>query len=211
MSLRSAPASPFCQKVRMIIDHLGLWDEITIMPTDTGNPDPLFLSQNPLGKIPSLTLADGLVLVDSRVIAAYLDDLCGGGQIIPTDSSRFAVMRHEAVADGIMDAIVLTVYERRWRPEDRREPAWLAHQQGKIDRGLAEFERSCTVSLMPFPHVGDFALASALSYLDLRFEGVWRSKYPGLVAWLDRFSIQAPAFERTRMRPVAPPPASPRA
>jgi len=208
MSLRSAPASPFCHKVRMVIDHLGLDTEIDIIPTDTGNPDLPFLSENPLGKIPALILPDGHVFFDSRVIAAYLDDLCGGGRIIPTTSSRFDVMRHEAVADGIMDAIVLIVYERRWRPEERREPAWLAHQQAKIDRGLAYLERGCKAQLAPSPHVGEFALAAALSYLDLRFDGDWRSRHPGLVSWLDQFSAKVPAFERTRMRQTASPPAN---
>jgi hypothetical protein len=43
-------------------------------------------------------------------------------------------------------------------------------------------------------------LACALGYLDLRFEGLWRSDHPRLVAWLEAFSAGVPAFEATRFR-----------
>jgi hypothetical protein len=43
------------------------------------------------------------------------------------------------------------------------------------------------------------ALASALGYLDLRFEGAWRAQHPRLVGWLDVFAEATPAFEATRV------------
>lgn len=48
------------------------------------------------------------------------------------------------------------------------------------------------------PHVGQVALACALGYLDLRFEGGWRETHPRLVAWLDDFAAAVPSFEATR-------------
>ncbi|HWT30351.1 MAG TPA: glutathione S-transferase C-terminal domain-containing protein, partial [Propylenella sp.] len=48
------------------------------------------------------------------------------------------------------------------------------------------------------PHVGQIALACALGDLDLRFEGVWRNRYPQLVAWLDGFAAAVPSFAETR-------------
>jgi glutathione S-transferase len=49
------------------------------------------------------------------------------------------------------------------------------------------------------PHVGQIALACALGYQDLRFSGTWRRSQPKLVAWLDRFATQVPAFQQTRV------------
>src|SRR5437660_4463944 len=166
MLLRSATASPFARKILMAVAHLGLSDRITIVPTDTGQPDAEFLRQNPLGKIPTLILDNGETLFDSAVIAAYLDALAGGGQLIPHGPGRFLALRFEALADGIMDAIVLLVYERRWRTEDKREARWIAHQEAKIARGLAEAERLCRNPSSY--HIGHFSLAAALGYLDLR-------------------------------------------
>jgi glutathione S-transferase len=97
-----------------------------------------------------------------------------------------------------MDAGVLQMYERRFRDEDRREAKWIAHQQGKVDRGLAYLEER-GVSLHATPLIGEIALACALGYLDLRFEGAWRAKHPKLVAWLDRFAAAVPSFEKTRV------------
>ncbi len=48
--------------------------------------------------------------------------------------------------------------------------------------------------------IGEIALACALGYLDLRFDGAWRADHPQLVLWLDRFAETVPAFEATRMK-----------
>ena len=48
--------------------------------------------------------------------------------------------------------------------------------------------------------VASIALACALGYLDLRFAGAWRAERPKLVAWLDAFAADVPAFEATRHR-----------
>jgi glutathione S-transferase len=160
--------------------------------------------QNPLGKIPSLVLEDGTVLFDSRVILEYLDHRAGGGKIIPKDAdARFAALRLQALADGLMDASILLIYEGRWRPAERHEPKWIEHQAGKVARALAALEASTLIGGPPAavltpPDVGQIALACALGYRDFRFEGTWRKDHPRLVAWLDRFAAQVPAFAATK-------------
>jgi glutathione S-transferase len=197
--LRSSPPSPFGRKVKIAAALLGLSDRITVERADTGDPNDTLRSQNPLGKIPTLILENGETLYDSRVIIEYLDALAGGGRLIPAeDWSRFEALRQQALADGIMDAAILQSYEARWRPEERREPRWLEHQQGKIDRALALAEATLSTPPQAF-HVGHVALACALGYLDLRFEGRWRQKHPRLVAWLADFEGRVPAFGATRI------------
>jgi glutathione S-transferase len=89
------------------------------------------------------------------------------------------------------------VYEGRWRSDDRREPKWLEHQAGKVTRALALLE-GAPPSLTGIPHVGQVALACALGYRDLRFDGRWRAGHPRLVRWLDEFAAAVPAFDATR-------------
>lgn len=198
MILRSSPPSPFGRKVKIAAAILGLSDKIEIVITDTIDPNDSIRQQNPLGKIPALILGDGSVVYDSRVIVEYLDMVAGGGKIIPNGPERIATLTLQALADGIMDAGILQMYERRFRDEARREPKWIDHQQGKVERALTYLEQQ-NVPLHATPLIGEIALACALGYLDLRFEGTWRAKHPKLVAWLDRFAAAVPAFEKTRV------------
>lgn len=199
LTLRSSPASPFGRKVKIAALELGLMDRIEVAAADTNDPAEPLRQQNPLGKIPTLVLADGTTLFDSRVIVEYLDHIAGGGRLIPAGEARFQQLRLQALADGLCDAALLQVYEIRFRPEDGRNAAWVANQAGKVTRALTALE------VMPPAHggraqIGEIALACALGYLDLRFEGKWRAEYPGLVAWLDAFAAAVPAFEATRFK-----------
>ena len=201
MILRSAAPSPFGRKVTIAASILGLSDRVTLVVADTNNANDDLRRQNPLGKVPPLVLDDGRTLFDSRVILEYLDHLAGGGRIIPGEpEARFAASRLHALCDGILDASLLQVYEARYRPEAIRHGSWLEYQAGKVSRALAGLE-AAPQALDPTPHVGQIALACALGYQDLRFGGTWRAGHPGLVAWLDRFAAQVPAFEQTRVVP----------
>ena len=198
LTLRSSPASPFVRKIRIAASLLGLEREITTEIADTMNAGDTVRQQNPLGKIPALVLEDGVVLFDSRVILEYLDHRAGGGKIIPKDAAaRFAALRLQALADGIMDASILVVYEGRWRPAERHEPKWVDHQAGKVTRALASLEAAPPAIDAP-PNVGQITLACALGYRDFRFAGTWRKDHPRLVAWLDQFAAQVPAFAATK-------------
>jgi glutathione S-transferase len=194
--LRSSPSSPFGRKVKIAAALLDLSDRITIEKADTSDPNDPLRTQNPLGKIPTLILENGETLYDSRVIVEYLDALAGGGRLIPAGSKRFEALRQQALADGVMDAAILQSYEARWRPEERREQRWLDHQQGKIDRTLALGEATLSAPPPTF-HIGHVALACALGYLDLRFQGRWRQGHPRLVSWLEDFGARVPAFAAT--------------
>jgi glutathione S-transferase len=195
--LRTSPASPFGRKVKIAAALAGLADRIEVVQADTNDPTDVLRQQNPLGKIPTLVLEDGSTLFDSRVIVEYLDHLAGG-RLVPAGPARFPALRQQALADGIMDAALLQVYEGRWRAEDRREPAWVEHQAGKVRRGLdaAEADLASPASTL---HIGHVAQACALGYLDLRMGGRWRDTYPGLVAWLADFEGRVPVFAKTRV------------
>jgi glutathione S-transferase len=96
-----------------------------------------------------------------------------------------------------MDAAILQVYETRLRAEGKQDAGWLTLQAEKVERALAAFE---TAPPEEPRSVADIGLACALGYLDLRFAGAWRETKPKLVAWLDRFAAEIPAFETTRFK-----------
>ena len=199
MILRSAPASPFGRKVRIAASLLGMTDDIKVEDADTMDANDSVRRQNPVGKIPVLILDNGSTLFDSRVIVEYLDHRAGGGKIIPAEpKARFAVLRLQALADGMTDAQILIVYEGRFRPPEHHVQKWTDYQADKIKRGLTALEAD-PPSLDPLPNVGQIALACFLGHRDLRFGGDWRAAHPKLVTWLDRFAAKVPAFAETKV------------
>jgi glutathione S-transferase len=197
MILRSSPASPFVRKVRIAIGLLGFDGKIEVRETDLNDPADSIRRQNPLGKVPALLLDDGGTLYDSRVILEYLDQLAGGGRLIPREpAARFEALRLQALCDGVLDASVLIVYENRYRKEEQRVQGWIDRQAGKVKRALDALE-AAPPALTPMPDVGQIALACVLGYRDFRFGDGWRKDYPGLLAWHDKFAAQVPAFAAT--------------
>ncbi len=188
--LHSRLASPFGRKVFFAAAVLGLADSVEFM--DAENED-LLRTQNPLGKIPALVFEDGSALFDSPVILEYLDYAAGGGRIIPADPEmRFAALREQALADGVLDAALMVVYEKRYRPDREPYEPWLDFQRGKIGRALAAFAAS-PPAVAPIA-VGGITLACALDYLDFRKPYDWRPEFPALVDWLDAVNAAYPAF-----------------
>ena len=76
--------------------------------------------------------------------------------------------------------------------------SWVDRQTDKVARGLAALEAAPPTLTSP-PDVGQITLACVLGYRDLRFGGTWRKDHPKLVAWLDKFAAQVPAFAATKV------------
>jgi glutathione S-transferase len=203
MKLLSSQASPFGRKVKIAAAMKNVLGDISIVATDTNVPSNDDLrKENPLGKIPVLILADGTQIYDSHVICEYLDTLKPTPTLFPASGApRFKTLTLGALADGLIDAALLLVYEKRFRPEDKHVKAWTDRQQLKVDDTLAYLEKS-PPAWSASPDYGHLTLACALGYLDFRHAGKWRAGRPRLVKWLDEFAAAVPAFAKT-----APPPA----
>jgi glutathione S-transferase len=195
--LRTSLTSPFGRKVRMAVDVLGLSGRVMLMPADPLDENDTLRQQNPLGKMPCLVRGDGDAIYDSGVIIEFLQDVAGSDRLLPArGDARIQALTRARLADGILDASILVVYDNRFRPGEPPAERWLAHQRGKINRGLAAF-----AAAPPDPEKTDIVsigLSCALGYLDWRKQVDWRAAYPGLVEWLSRFSAHEPAFVRTR-------------
>ncbi len=198
MKLLYSPLSPYVRKVRMTMAMKGVGDRVQLVAADTNPGDNVEInSANPLGKIPCLVTDDGTAIFDSHVICEYLDSLAPTPVLFPKSGpERWKALVLGSLADGILDAALLLVYEKRFRPEDKWHAPWQSRQQAKIDRALDQLEKS-PPALGASPDYGHLTLACALGYLDFRHEGKWRAGHPKLVAWLDRFAKAVPAFEAT--------------
>jgi glutathione S-transferase len=201
MKLMSSPLSPYGRKVKIAARMKDVDGKIELLPTDTNKGDDALNKLNPLGKIPCLITEDGTAVFDSHVICEYLDTLSASPVLFPkSGADRFRTLTLGSLADGILDAALLLVYEGRFRPENMKVQGWVDRQQAKVDRSLALLEQA-PPQWQGSPDYGHLTLAVALGYLDFRHGGKWRAGHPKLVAWLDKFAAAVPAFEATR--PVA--------
>jgi glutathione S-transferase len=98
---------------------------------------------NPLGRIPSLVLEDGEVLVDSAAILDYLDQLVGPERaLLPASGqARRRALQVSALAAGAVEKFGAVAYEQIIRPARYRWPEWIDRCTTQGLGGLAALER----------------------------------------------------------------------
>lgn len=205
MKLHWSPRSPFVRKVMITLHETGLVDQVECVRNVVGmtQPNEHVLADNPLNKIPTLVLADGTVLYDSRVICEYLDDLHDGARLIPReDRAYYQAMTWQALGDGFLDLLLLW---RNWHSDrgltyNCPDDLYLSTFALKSGRILAELERlAATLQTTPL-NIGHIAIGCALGHLDFRWEVLaWRERCPVLAAWYKHFS-ERPAAVATLVR-----------
>ncbi len=197
MKLYHSPTSPYVRKVMVTLDLTGQLGEVELIP-GSGTPlapNDATIGVNPLGKIPCLIADGGAAIFDSRVICHYLDHRAKAG-LYPEGNALIPVLTAEALADGIIDAVLLTAYEWRLRPAEIRYQPWVDGQVAKVERALAVLEQTDLVLSGPI-NAARIAAGCALGYVDLRLADLgWRDRYPALAAWYAQYA-ETPAMKAT--------------
>ncbi len=202
MKLIGAVTSPYVRKVRIVMAEKKL--DYEFVQEDVWSPATTIGQSNPLGKVPCLVMEGGEALFDSRVIVEYVDTLSPVGKLIPgTGRERAEVKTWEALADGVLDALILARLEASWggRSAEQRSQAWIDRQIAKTHASLAAMDRG--LGDKQFCHgvhlsLADIAVGCALGYLDFRFAQIdWRAAHPNL-ARLQEKLMQRQSFIDTR-------------
>ncbi|RMX08945.1 glutathione S-transferase family protein [Corticibacter populi] len=200
MQLLYAPTSPYVRKVMASAHLLGLTGRIRLLDS-AANPihrDARIAAHNPMAKVPTMVLADGQALYDSRVICEYLDSLVPEAGLFPKDGAqRWQALTRQALGDGLLDAALLARYEFTARPEAQQSAAWRDAQLGKVQACLDAIEHQAAELSVQAPTIGEITLGCALGYLDFRFSSLdWRTTHPKAVHW--HAQLQAlPAMQAT--------------
>jgi glutathione S-transferase len=193
MKLTFSPASPFARKVRIAAIELGLIDKIEFVPTSVApaQPNDEYSLITPLKRLPVLILDNGDVILDSYVIVEYLDELAGGGKLIPASGvNRWKVKSDHSLAQGMLDSMLLCRYERMVRPQGLQWQAWSDDHWNRAWAGMARFEKQPEMLSRPLD-ISQIALACVLGYADFRFADCgWRKAYPNLDAFHERMLIR---------------------
>jgi glutathione S-transferase len=202
MKLLYTTSSPYARKVRVVA--LEKHVEVALEIVNFSDPDCIVKNYNPLGKVPVLVLDDQDSIYDSSVIVEFLDLRSPVAHLIPHDNtSKIAVRRWEALADGMTDAAIATMLESR-KPAGQQSQAVIDKQMEKIKRSLGVMELEITKKKWCVNEtfsLADIAVGCALGYLDLRFSHInWPETCPNLAKHYN-ILIKRPSFKQTM--PVA--------
>jgi glutathione S-transferase len=181
MRLYVTTTSPFARKCRLVARERGLAGRVEEVLVDPYANDPVLVEVNPIAQVPAFDDGRGLVLTDSPLICAYLDQLGEGpGLVPPAGPEHWRARRREALADGALEMGVKWLLELR-RPETERSPSWIARWRAGLARALDQMEAE-----IPADAAVDLVAITAavlLTWLDFRHPTLdWRAGRPGLAA-----------------------------
>jgi glutathione S-transferase len=156
---------------------------------------------NPIARVPALQLADGEMLIDSAVMLDYLDGLAGPDRALTPASgkARRRVLTLLAVAHGANEKLVVSLYERHFRPREKWHRPWLETCDKQVRDGFRWLDAELA---------GPWFMGAEMTQADITVAVFWlfaRGKRPNFVAGLGCGNLDAlaerlqatPAFQAT--------------
>jgi len=167
---------------------------------------------NPLGRVPTLVTDDGLRLMESSAILDWLDERVGAERALLPRSGpgRRSALNLMALATGAAEKGVQQIYERAFRPENKRHAPWVERCQAQMSASLGALDRAVGERGESQWLIGkrmtqaDITVTCAFTFLDdaLRIASdrvMFRS-----LATLAARCESLPAFQETRLSFLAP-------
>jgi glutathione S-transferase len=197
--------SPFVRRVAISMQLLDIGYEHA--DWSVGRDFERIRQHNPLGRVPTLVLDDGQVLSESAAILDYLDDRVGPARaLLPAAGpERRQALQQMALATGAAEKGREQIYERAFRPPEKRHEPWLQRCRAQMHGGLATIERYCEdLGAKPWLVGGalsqaDITVSCAFTFLreSLRPDDL-SPRYPRLAALVDQCETLA-AFKDTHV------------
>jgi glutathione S-transferase len=133
--------SPFVRRVAISMKLLGIPFEHCNW--SVGKDFDRIREYNPLGRVPTLVTGEGAPLMESSAILDYLDELAGPERaLLPrSGADRRRALNIMAMATGAAEKGVLQVYERAFRPEEKRHQPWVDRCRLQMSASLAAIDR----------------------------------------------------------------------
>ncbi len=220
LKLYHGATSVCSQKVRVALAEIGLDYEGVMLDLQKGDQfDPDYMRLNPDAVVP--TLLDGdLVLVESSLIAEYLDRTYNEGRLMPSDAAQQARVRHwllrclsvhaaintltfstfmrdKVLAAKTPQEIEAAIARMPDKVQQAKRRDLFANGLGSIyvdqallhlRRGFADMHADIAGGTWvsgPAFGLADIALVPYIDRIErLGFEGLWRSEFPAVGAWL---------------------------
>lgn len=192
------PRSPFARRVRVAFIENGI--SFTEKMVDVFKPTSDILDVNPLGRVPTVRLSTGQILIESHLILkAFYRSI--QSDFAPADLVGELEMDYWAgIATGIMDKSI-EYYLDSLRPKEHQDEEVRVELENTLKNALPIVENKvfkmqnflCKNLLTQ----ADFDFSIALDYLSFRYSNQWQTQYPRTVAYLEKMRIRT-SFQKTK-------------
>jgi len=187
-------------KVRLLMSYLGLsydWVNLDIIKGETQTDS--YKSKNPVGQIPLLELADGRRIAESNAIIYFLAEGTPYWPKNAFDQAKalqwmfFEQYKHEP-------SIAVARFIHHYAMEQRKDELPVLTKKGYLALDVMEAHLADNLWFVGAgPTIADVAL---YAYTHVAGEGGFDlTKYPNILAWLDRFSDH-PRYIRITDKPA---------
>ena len=216
MKLFYSPFHKFIHKALVVAHEVGLWDRLEFVPTYPfnnlkGEPqgDKYSIAAiNPLGKVPTLALEDGMVIYGSQAIVEYFDSNSANGTRLfpPAGPARWDNLTRLALADTMFE-VTVTISMEGGLPEDEQRRKVYEWIWPKLTRALDRLEQRTAQGFDGFD-IGQAAALQGISYLHYRSQVQadpvqpdydWMVGRPHLTAWWEQ-TLQRPSVQSHYMK-----------
>lgn len=176
------PMSPFCRKVRVVLDEMGV--RFSLTREDVSLQRDEFLALIPAGEVPVLIDGSGSVLADSQAIVEYLQDIHKEPDLLGENpAERAETRRLVAWFDGRMyqevTRMIIEEKIQKWRQRrGKPDSAILAAARGRLRLHLDDMERLLATRFWLAGErfsLADIAAASQISCIDYVGDIPWSS------------------------------------
>jgi glutathione S-transferase len=133
--------SPFVRRVAITLKLHGLPFEHANW--SVGRDFDRIREHNPLGRVPTLVTDEGETLMESAAILDFLDERAGPDKaLLPrSGTERRQALNLIAMATGAAEKGIAQLYERAFRPEEKRHEPWVARCRTQMCGSLSALER----------------------------------------------------------------------
>jgi glutathione S-transferase len=201
--------SPFVRRVAVTLNLLGISFEHRNW--SVGKDFDKIREFNPLGRVPTLVTDAGEALIESSAILDFIDESVGAARaLLPVAGrERREALRLMAIASGAAEKGVLQIYERAFRPEDKRHEPWLERCRLQMHGALSALERLAPRS------AADWLVGPRMTQADVTVSCIFKflsdavaaaeapTAYPSLLS-LSRRCEELPAFKAVKADFFAP-------
>lgn len=185
MRLFHAPGSPYARIARMAVIEHGLEDRVSVEEATLRDPASILLPFNPVGRVPTLVLADGTAITETTPVLMVLDSLVEPARRLLPGPDRPQSLAAYGRVLGMMDGIAVWNRELR-RPDHERSPGVIALEALRAVRVADALERDVAAGAFRARDAAFLALVALCGYCERRHRVFdWRQGRPALAALFD--------------------------
>jgi glutathione S-transferase len=186
--------SPFARKVRVaLLEKKISFEEIIV---DLAHKSSEFLTANPAGSVPALTIPEGMTITDSTLILHYLEETYPQNSLIPKDKlKKWQAWNWDEVANRLCEVQIQVFFENQ---EEQKRQKVFDKAAITTKEILYALERSLASKkyILDDYSLADVCMGSILKWISFRLKTDWQKERHALWDWLCRLD-ERESFQRT--------------